>query len=248
MTPAMPWGHPHCRGSWRVGTRSSVPIFDTRQSAGQVVWGAAVRERTRPLATVRTKPKPGWRSQGPQPCQEQPSARRWQTWPQAMERTGLHKRRADHSLQMGVCNMCRPALNMTLSQLNRLHIIPKNGEHRKGSVIELHLPFSQQTCRDRTGYSDIFLLYHTRSGQTGQRSYRQRGREVALGALDVYPGQTAQRLSMPQPKLFLSTLAILVSLPCKALKRDQLKSQSYLLILIAPKQSAHPRTACIWVG
>ena len=79
-------------------------------------------------------------------------------------------------------------------------------------------------------------------------SYRQRGREVALGALDVYPGQTAQRLSMPQPKLFLSTLAIWVSRPCEALKRDKLTSQSYLLILIAPKQSAHASIGCIGGG
>ena len=99
VTPPVPWSRPNCPRSRGVGTCNSVPTLNTTQFAGQVVWGAAVRERARPLATVRTKPKPGWRLEGPQPWQEQPSAQSRQTWPQAMERTGSHRRRADHSLQ-----------------------------------------------------------------------------------------------------------------------------------------------------
>ena len=192
--------------------------FDTRQSAGQVVSGAAVRERARPLATVGTKPKLGWRSQGPQPWQEQPTARRQQTWPQVLKHTRSHKRFADHSLQKTVCYLRCPALNRALSQVNRLYIIPKHGEHRQASVIWLHSPSTQQTCWDRTGHSDIFFFVSNKNRPNGTKVIPSVRKGGSIGCSGCVPGTKGSKALNAPPKLFLSTLAILYRVHAKRSK------------------------------
>ena len=141
----------------------------------------------------------------------------------------------------GVCYLRCPTLNRTLAQPNRLYIMPKHGEPRQASVVELNSPSTHQTCRDRAGHRGLFLLYYTRTDQTGQRPYLQRGREVALGAREVHSGQTAQRLTMPHPSY--SCLHVLFCIPSM---RNTHKKSIVKQITLANLYSARAKRSCLY--
>ena len=141
----------------------------------------------------------------------------------------------------GACYLRCPTLNRTLAPLNRLYIRPKHGEPRQASVVELNSPLTQQTCRDRAGHSGIFFLYYTKTDETGQRPYLQRGKEVALGAREVHSGQTAQRLIMPHPSYSCLHVPF-----CIASMRSTHKKSIEKQITLANLCSASAKRSCMY--
>ena len=121
-----------------------------------------------------------------------------------------------------------------------------------GSIIRrlllssIHPQLSKHVRIVQDTVTSFFLSYKNRPNWTKVIPSERKG--GSIGCSGCVPGANGSKAHNAPPKLFLSTLAILVSGPCEALKKNQLKSKSYVLILIAHKQSAHACTACIGGG
>ena len=108
----------------------------------------------------------------------------------------------------GVCYQRCRTLNRTLTQLNRLYIIPKHGEPRQASVVDLNSPSTQQTCRNRAGHSGIFFLFHkNRPNWTKAIPSERKGGSIGCSGSAL--GANGSKVHNAPPKLFLSTHASL---------------------------------------